>query len=175
MAAELVTSDDLDAYLSGDPNAALEAAEAAVRAYCGWHVAPVKAETVKVDATAGIALVPSLRVVSVDSVTVNGVTASGYQWREHGVIRDLRGYCDGEVLVSMTHGFDVDSPVAEVLRSTILAVAARAQVSPTGVVRAQVGQISETYSQTGSNQAGGVSLLDGEKAALDAYRLPPRP
>ena len=44
--AELVQSSELDAYLSGDSDTALAAAEAAVRSYCGWHVAPSKAETV---------------------------------------------------------------------------------------------------------------------------------
>ena len=173
--AELVTPDDLDAYLSGDPAAALTAAEAAVRAFCRWHVAPVRPETVKVDVSAGVAFLPSLHVVSVESVTVDGVAASGFQWLENGVILDLRGHRDGEVEVSMTHGFAADSTEGEVLRSTILAVAARAQASPSGVVRTQVGQISETYSQTGFNQAGGVSLLDSDKAALAPFRLPARP
>lgn len=174
MAAELVTTTELDAYLSGDPDAALTAAEAAVRSYCRWHVAPVKTETVTLWGGGDQALlVPSLHVVSVESVTVDGVAVTDFTWREHGILHG-RGWT-GRVVVSMTHGFDVESAAAEVLRSTILAVAARAKVSPDGIVRSQVGQVSETYSQTGFNQAGGVSLLDIEKAALDDYRLPSRP
>ena len=174
MAAELVQSSELDAYLSGDSDAALVAAEAAVRSYCGWHVAPPKAETVTVWGDgADVALVPSLHVTEVSEVRVDGKAVDGYTWRAHGTFHGRR-LC-GRVEVDMTHGFAADSPAGEVLRSTILAVAARAKASPSGVVRAQVGQVSETYSQTGSNQAGGVALLDSEKAALAPYRLPMRP
>lgn len=174
MVAELVHPSEFDAYLSGDPHAALVAAEAAVRSYCGWHVAPSKAETVTVWGDgAAVLLVPSLHVTEVAEVRVDGKVVDGYTWRVHGA---LHGRClRGRVEVDMTHGFPADSPAGEVLRSTILAVAARAIASPSGVVRAQVGQISETYSQTGFNQAGGVALLDGEMATLDRYKLPPRP
>lgn len=174
MAAELVTTTELDAYLSGDSETALATAEAAVRAYCGWHVAPVKSETVTVwGGGDGVILVPSLHVVSVESVTVDGEPVTDFTWREHGT---LHGRCwRGRVEVSFTHGFDLGSPAYEVVRGQILAIAARAKASPDGVMRAQVGQVSETYSQTSTNQAGGVSLLTVEKKALDAYVLPPRP
>lgn len=178
MAAELVQSSELDAYLSGDSDAALVAAEAAVRSYCGWHVAPSKAETVTVRGEGEPALlVPSLHVTGVTEVRVDGKVVDDVSWYAHGALYSQRGYgrwC-GRVEVDMTHGYEANSPAGEVLRSTILAVAARAIASPSGVVRSQVGQISETYSQTGSNQAGGVVLLDNEKAALDPYLLPPRP
>ena len=174
MAAELVTTTELDAYLSGDSDSALAMAEAAVRAYCRWHVAPVKSETVTVWGVGdGAILLPTLRVVSVESVTVDGEPVTDFEWREHGTLHGA-GW-RGRVEVSFTHGFDQTGPAFEVVRGQILAVAARAKASPDGVVRAQVGQVSETYSQTGSNQAGGVSLLAVEKAALDAYRLPARP
>lgn len=174
MAAELVTTTELDAYLSGDSDTALGLAEAAVRAYCGWHVAPVKSATVTAWGVGdGVLLLPSLHVASVESVTVDGDPVTDYTWREHGT---LHGRCwRGRVEVSFTHGFDVDSPAYQVVRGLILAVAARAKASPNGVMRAQVGQVSETYSQTATNQAGGVALLTSEKNLLAPYKLPPRP
>lgn len=174
MAAELVTTTELDAYLSGDSDSALTKAEAAVRAYCRWHVAPVKPDTVTLWGVGdGVLLLPSLHVVSVESVTVDGEPVTDFEWREHGTLHGA-GW-RGRVEVSFTHGYDAESPAFEVVRGTILAVAARAKVSPSGVVRAQVGQVSETYTQTGFNQAGGVSLIDVEKVTLDAYRLHARP
>lgn len=174
MAAELVTATELDAYLSGDSDTALGLAEAAVRAYCGWHVAPVKSETVTAwGAGDGVILVPSLHVVSVESVTVDGEPVTDFTWREHGT---MHGRCwRGRVEVSLIHGFDQGSPAYQVVRGLILAIAARAKASPNGVMRAQVGQISETYSQTATNQAGGVALLSTERDVLAPYKLPPRP
>ena len=56
-----------------------------------------------------------------------------------------------------------------------MSAASRAQKSPDGVTRGQVGAVSETYSQFGFNQAGGLVLFDAELRILDAYRLHPRP
>lgn len=174
MIEPIVTTGQLDAYLTGDPQSALDAATAAVRAYCGWHVAPPATETVAVDADGYTVLLPSLRITAVSSVTVDGAPlgADAFEWSAAGILRltaSARGF--RKVEVAMTHGFDTAPDVAAV----IFAVAARAIASPSGVVRAQVGQVSETYTQTGANQAGGVALLDAEMATLDRYKLPPRP
>ena len=187
MAVDLVTPEELDAYLSGDRNASLAAAMAAVRSYCGWHVAPVETHTVTIRAEGeGVLLLPSLHVVSVDSVEVDGEPVTDYSWREHGTLRTTSrccmsthlwghrheggGWC-GKVEVAFTHGFDE----ADDVKGIVLAAAARMASSPAGVVRAQTGQVSETYTQTSPNQAGGMALLDSERAVLDRYRLPARP
>lgn len=174
MTEPIVTTGQLDAYLAGDPQAALDMATAAVRAYCGWHVAPSQVETVTVDADGHTVLLPSLHVTAVSSVTVDDVLleAEAFDWSAAGILRLTASACGfRKVTVVMTHGYETVPEVAAI----ILAVSARAIASPSGVVRAQVGQISETYSQTGANQAGGVALLDAEMATLDRYKLPPRP
>ena len=172
--SELVTPEDLDAYLSGDSEKALAAAEAAVRAYCGWHVAPVKAETVTVwSAGDRSVLLPSLHVTEVASVMVDGEPVEDYTWTSDGILRGVRK-C-GTVEAVLTHGHDGDSTAGVLLSSIILATAVRAKSSPSGLMRAQVGQVSETYSQTATNQAGGVALLTSEKNLLAPYKLPSRP
>jgi len=172
--SELVTPQDLDAYLSGDSEKALAAAEAAVRAYCGWHVAPLKTETVKVwSAGDRSVLLPSLHVTEVQSVTVDGEPVEDYSWTSDGILRGVRE-C-GPVEVALTHGHAADSTAGVLLSSIILATAARAKSSPSGLMRAQVGQVSETYSQTAANQAGGVALLSSETNLLTPYKIPPRP
>lgn len=172
--SELVTPEDLGAYLSGDSERALAAAEAAVRAFCGWHVAPSKTEVVTVwGAGDRSVLLPSLYVAAVASVTVDGEPVEGFEWTPDGILRGVRK-C-GRVEVEMTHGHDADSTAGTLLSSIILATAARTIASPSGLMRAQVGQVSETYSQTATNQAGGVALLDSERALLDPYKLPSRP
>lgn len=173
--SEIVTTTQLDAYLSGDSASMLDRAEALVRSYCGWHVAPLRvADPVTVPYSGDeLILLPSLRVTDVSEVRLDDtvVPLEDVEWFEHGVIRVRGGSSAVKVHVTMSHGFEE----AGAVEAVILAVAARAKASPSGVVRSQVGQVSETYSQTSTNQAGGVSLLDSEMAVLDRYRLPARP
>lgn len=174
MVDPIVTTDDLDAYLSGDKQQSLDAATAAVRAYCGWHVTPVVTESITVDVEGCTVLLPSLHVLDLEALKVDGEDVprgDGYEWSQTGTLRvhAKRGFRKLEI--TMTHGYKSAPDVAGV----ILAAAARYIASPSGIVRAQVGQVSETYTQTGFNQAGGVALLESEKAILDPYKLPPRP
>lgn len=164
---------DLDAYQSGDPQAVIDQATALVRAYCGWHVSPVATETITVDSDGGrVLLLPSLHVTGITSVTVDGVEQTDYSWSEAGYVTGCYWPVGPRsVVVTLTHGF-ADVPD---VKSIILAIASRAQASPNGVIRAQAGQVSETYSQTSSNVAGGVSLMAHEMRILDLYRIPGRP
>lgn len=181
----IVVTGDLELYQGGDAQSLINQATALVRRYCGWHVTPNVVETVTLDGSGnGTQILPSLRVTGITSVTYDGVllAASDYSWSPFGVIeydtagpyflsayRWLNG--TGKVVVTMNHGY-VDAPD---LAGVVMAIASRAQSSPNGVVRTQSGPFSETYSQTGLNVAGGVSMVDHEKDILDRYRLPPRP
>lgn len=176
-ATELADTTQLASYRDGDPALLLAAAEAAVRAYCGWHIAPVRTEDVVVNGSGGQVLgLPTMLLETVNTITEDGATVAvsdvswsrvGYLHRTQPWTSSLRG-----VTANITHGYD-DVP-AEV-RAVVLSVAARAVVSPDGVVRQQVGGVSVTFSQNGFNVAGGVALLDHERAALDRYRLPEQP
>lgn len=172
-AGPIVNTTELGAYLAGSPQSAIDAATGAVRAYCGWHVTPEVTESVTLDVASGLVLLPSLHVTAVSSVVADGDTLDPdrYEWSAAGILRASlrRGF--RKVEVTMTHGY-VDAPE---IAGVILAMAARSVVSPDGVMRAQVGQISETYSQTANNQAGGIALLLSEMSILDRYKLPPRP
>lgn len=165
----IATPTDLDAYLASGPEGLLAAASALVRSYCGWHVTPSVEETVTVWRAGRLALLPSLHVTAVTSVTIDGRSVAEFDWCVDGRMWLRRG-CE-PVTVTMSHGHDT----ADDVRAVVLAVAARAAASPSGIIRAQVGQINETYTQTAPNQTGGVALLDHEKAALAPYVLPPRP
>lgn len=174
-AGPIVLVDDLTAYQAGDPQYLIDAATTSVRNYCRWHVTPSITETVTVDGDGSTILgLRTLHLTAVSSLTVDGVPLdpSTYRWSQVGQVMKTSGAPWYEsVAVTFTHGYDVAPDVAAV----ILAAASRAQASPSGVVRTQTAQVSETYSQTGFNQVGGVALFDSEKATLDLYRLPPRP
>jgi len=155
----------------------LDQAEAMVRGYCGWHIAPSRGGSSETfDAIAGnVLLLKSLHVTAVASVTENGtaVDPADYSWTEAGVLtRRCWSWATGPIVVTYTHGHpDVPSEVAGVVR----AVAQRAFDNPGSRPRAQAGPFADSYSQVGFNQAPALALLDAEKEILDRYKLPPRP
>lgn len=150
-----------------------QAAEGAVRAYCGWHVAPVVTETLVRDGNGRSMLVlPTMRIVDVHSVRVGGVDVTGsVRWSEAGM---LEGVCFPRrfrtVEVELEHGYSPDE-LPEVL-GVVERAAKRFESDPR--VRAQsVAGASVSYA-TGWAVTGGAVLshlltLD-EKAALDPYR-----
>jgi hypothetical protein len=152
-------------------------AEALVRSYCRWHIAPARTETLTLPAGEGVALLlPSLMVTAVASVTVDGtaLTADEYTWTEAGVLKHSTNirWGSGTVVVEFTHGYAEAPPdVTAIVQS----VAQRAVDNPGSLVRKQVGPFGDTYSQTGFNQSLPLALLDAEKDVLAAYRLAPRP
>jgi hypothetical protein len=157
-----------------------EAAQAAVRRFCGWHVAPVIEQTFTVDGPGGHVLaLPTLRLVDVLAVSQDGVefTAdeiAAMDWSHDGYIRAplqvmdwpddwrwhpgrwtkrLRG-----VQVTIVHGFE-STPELEAL------IADLASRATTGVVvRKQIGNRSVEFTPPG--------LLQHEKDMLAKYRLP---
>ena len=152
-------------------------AEALVRSWCGWHIAPERPdETVTVRASdARTLLLPTLHLTAVTSVTDDGVRVAGdaYDWTPAGVLLRSSGcWSSGPIVVTFAHGFaEAPADVSAVVQS----VAQRAVQNPGSLVRKQVGPFADTYSQTGSNQSLPLALLDAEKDILGHYRLPPRP
>lgn len=150
----------------------LSAAEAAVRAYCGWHISPVIAESVVLDGTGARTLfVKTLRLVSITAATVDGTVVDPLtlEWSEAGFVRAAGVWPDKfrSVSLSITHGFDTVPDVVEIVR----AIAARAASAPTGVVREQAGAVSVSLSQVAPGVSGGVVLMDHERRMLDRYRI----
>ena len=153
----------------------LVAAEAAVRRYCGWHVAPVIIEDLVLDGSGTSTLfLRTLRLENVQSVSLSGVPLdlADLEWSENGYLRKSGVWPDRlrSVRVTVEHGFDSADDVAAIVR----AIAARASASPTGVVREQAGAVSIGFSLTAPGVSGGVVLMDHERAMLDKYRLPGR-
>lgn len=150
----------------------LAAAEAAVRKYCGWHIAPVVEEDFVLDGTGTSSLfVRTLRLVDVIAATVDGVAVDPLtlEWSEAGFIRTSGVWPDRlrSVRLTVSHGFESVPDVAAI----ITAIAARASASPMGVVREQAGAVSISMSLTAPGVSGGVVLMEHERRMLDAYRI----
>lgn len=125
---ETLTSADVADYTSGrltqgaQTDFLLSAALAAVRRWCGWHVTPVRTESVVVDGSGSTVLaLPTLRLLELISVTEDGETVdvSDLEWSSSGLVsrsRPRSGYLGwrgshwtmalGGVDVTMRHGFD---------------------------------------------------------------------
>lgn len=158
---------------SGDREADyLAAAEAAVRSYCGWHIAPVITEEMVIDGNGAHSLpIPSLRVVDIPAASNGGVVMDPLtlEWSKAGFLRAdgcwtsrLRG-----VRLTVRHGFESVPDVVEIVR----AIAGRASLSPSGIVREQAGQVSVSFSLVAPGVSGGVVLMDHERVMLDRYRI----
>lgn len=150
----------------------LAAAEAVVRAYCGWHIAPVITEDMVLDGTGGRSLfIRSLRVVDITAAEVDGVVVdpATLEWSAAGFIRAPGIWVDKlrAVRMTVTHGFDAVPDVAQIIRD----IAARASASPGGVVREQIGARSVSLSMTAPGVSGGVVLMEHERRMLDRYRV----
>ena len=137
------------------------AACAAVRAYCGWHVAPSVTEDVTVDGSgSSVQVLPTLHLTALHSITNDGSAVAEPEWSASGMVR--RGGCWTSrwrgVTARITHGYDA-CPL-EVLDIVAEMVASAPSRSVSSVAS---GGHSVTYEPTMSTR---------QRAVLDLYRRP---
>lgn len=153
-------------------DAALDAASALIREHCGWHIAEVEEQTVRLDGPGSALLVlPTLRLVDLASVVELGqaVDVAALDVSGLGLVRGRR-WTDrfGCIVATFTHGFaEVPATVADLT----LQIASRALGSPLGIVREQTLSASVTWSTTAAGVAGGTVLLPHEQDQLAPYRI----
>jgi hypothetical protein len=107
----LATADDLASF-PGAPfdELLVEVAQESVRAEAGWHIAPVRTETLYLYAHGGAYLsIPSRRIVSVSAVrygpSLTEIT-SGWTLAHGGSLYLYSGWTAGPVEVDLTHGYE---------------------------------------------------------------------
>jgi hypothetical protein len=160
---------DLEDYRAGDPDTLVRQAQATIRRYCGWHIAPNITETVTLDGNGGRNLsLPSLYVTDIDSITELGdlVDVADYDWSVDGRVH--RRYCSWttrprQVIVEFEHGYDL---IPDDLIQVAVSLANRRSSSPAGIRRETTGPFSVEY---------GIDFLQDERDVLNLYKLPPRP
>lgn len=176
MITPIVTPASLTAHLSGDQQAAIDAATGAVRDYCRWHVTPVESETIRVRGNGSTVLqLPTLRVVSVTSVAdEDGKILDNYKVADEGYLYGRSWAADHYYTVALEHGFE-DAPA---LTGVILRAAAGGVAYPTGGTPSSV-SLGSARIGFGSTQSGGAAPVGPFPAAdlsiLDRYRLPALP
>lgn len=146
----------------------LTKASKAIRRYCRWHIAPAIDVTLTVDGSGALDLIlPTLKLNSIAAVVEDGTALSlaELEWTEMGWLRKPAGRWTRKlrgVVASINHGFDEYDDLTELA----CRVAARAAITPTGVVREQALTQSVQYATSG-----GVALMSDEKADLADLRL----
>lgn len=144
------------------------AAEGAVRAFCLWHVSPIREETFAINGDGrDEILLPTLRLREVIAVHDGGrdvtslVTAS-----KEGLIGLRGGFSRGlsSVVVTVKHGFDPEE--VPNVQGVIASAASRFADSLGNIVQSQtVGGSTVTFF------SGSESLLRSEREQLARYRL----
>jgi len=158
---------------NGGTDAAIAAASAAIRNYCGWHVSPVLGCTAKLTARGRVAAIPAKMVVSIESVSENGAELSPgqYEARADGLLRracfrNWTGRWEG-IEVAYEAGFD-PSAVPDIAQACIhLAEAALA--APAGVASESAGGVSVSYSTASASVA--AAMTPAIREAIAPYRL----
>lgn len=154
----------------------LDAASAAIRRYCRWHIWPNITETLTLDGP-GVSLltVPTLALTAVTSLTETArgagqtpqvISSTDLEWSAAGLIWHVTHRCwtarARGLVVTISHGLD---DVADLRRLT-LDLAQRAESNPAGRSSIQVGQRMESFGSTPAPSG----ILGPELAILDTYR-----
>jgi len=148
---------------------AWDAACAAVRAYCGWHIAPSVTQTLTLDGSdTDVMLLPTLHVTDLSSITNDGTAVTEPEWSTFGIVR---GTCWTDkfrgVVVSFTHGYDECPPeIIGVLH----------EAADRGLEGSAASQVGQVRMGGVDGVAGAVAfVMDKRSDVLDRYKLPPRP
>jgi hypothetical protein len=171
VANDLVTPSDLSDF-PGAPydDTIVDIAVAQLRNEAGWHIAPVRVETIEVYSLGGPHLwLPSLRVLAVTEVRIGDVTYTD-GWTEHrSTLHRSGGWAVGIAEVDIEHGY-ADTPL-ELL--PLVAFYAGNVTDPRDPAVSQRTQTAGPFSETlsyGSSSAATATLT--VNPALERYALP---
>lgn len=174
---DLITVSDFNAATNnryaGDARIepAIASASAAIRAWCGWHVAPVLDCSITLDGEAGDIWLPTNALASVTSAKVGGedVTVTGSNRR--GRVRLEHKTCGlGNVAIDYVAGYDA-AACPDLMGVVVQRVMASVAMTTYGVSQETAGGVSISYSGSALSDLGSAFLPDSVKAALSTYRL----
>ena len=146
----------------------LNSVSAAVRDFCGWHVAPSLECTYTGHGEGPLLMLPAMGVTAVTSLKVLGEEVTGYEWTAAGMVRLRGGFpCSWRSAVcTYTAGFSTTA-----VGQVVAQIALNALVASPGVREEHAGQVGITYNATGSGISGGVSILGRDRELLAPYKL----
>ena len=152
----------------------LDAALAAARRYCGWHVTPVISDDeITLDGpNSQILILPTLNMTELTEVDEDGeeLNLTDLNWSARGLIAKRSGYgwtpMFGAITVIFSHGY-ADAPDFE---SVILSAIERGAFSPEVAPR-----VVGPFQYSDAPNTAGELFTNSERAVLDRYALEKRP
>lgn len=170
--APMVNPADLSLYRTGDSALLVTQAEALVRAYCGWHIAPSIEQTLTLYGNRANLYLPSANVTAVSAVVDSGGTVSPDVYRLRGDrLERTSGWWSRRtpVTVTLTHGYDT---VPAEVQQVVFDIANRAvdTVKSANLTRKRVGDVDRAFATDGGEPAT-VWLTQANKDALAPYRI----
>lgn len=172
----LIAKDDLPEEYRQVDDVVFNGSIAAIRDYCGWHIAPSKTDVVTLDHLGHRVLqVPSLHVTAVTSVVdADDKPISDYEWSQNGSLRRVPGWPKGyrSVTVSFTHGFTSTPPsivavLVDMIADRLEASDAESKVTSAELDGAKLGFGGTDLDSMGARRDTGAAYGH----ALDRYRL----
>lgn len=179
----LITPADISQAAGGriaatDPRlpAVCAAVSAAIRDFCGWHIAPSLQCEFDTQVDTRIVVLPAKLVHSIDRIETEGEEVSDFRFKRSGLVQfsahpQNRGEW-GAYQISYHAGIDdiSSTPILQVACQ----VALNNLVATPGVRGESVGQVSMSYNLLSDGVSGGVQLLARDKEQLKPYRIYPR-
>ena len=174
----------------GRAQANLAAASAAIRNYCGWHVAPALACSVSpsldctfstnfydgrvVEARSSIMIqLPATYVTAVSSVVIDGDELSNYVLEPDGILRvySVRRCYNPWTSIAVSYTAGVPDSMAAALQELVAHRVTHALASSNGVQSEAAGGVSITYNANWTNNSRATAITDDNKEVLAPYRL----
>lgn len=145
----------------------LEAAIAAVRDYCRWHVAGVEQRTLtRLTPFVDMVWIPAMEIKSIDALTLGGVVQDRPGDLPFDPTTGYTGIMARSYSITYTSGFEKLPAAIETL---VLELAAGGLGTAVGIDREQAGGVSVSFARAG----GGLNVGPGgaDAATLAPYRL----
>lgn len=174
----LITVDEFDEMTGGKwqcderVSPAINAASAAIRAHCHWHISPSMSCRATLDTDGARSLwLPTTMLTSVDSVTVNGdeLDEGAYQWSRIGQVMPDKRPCarlHGAVVEYVAGVDSLPADLAEAVKNIVV----RAVALSYGVASESAGGVSISYSANAAYAAAS-SAVESQSATLAPYKV----
>ena len=164
-----------------EPN--IDAACAAIRNYCGWHVYPAQACSMTERLLAGngrvkragadiLIQLPATFVSTPVTVTIDGVPFDDFDLAPNGILRlfDV-GWMTRRTQITVTYTAGLSAGMMDSIKELIAHRVTHALASSAGVQSESAGGVSVTYSANWINSARSTALPDDNKEVLAPYRV----
>ena len=185
--ADFITTTEFDSFtaskFTGDVRIAsdIKSTTAAIRNYCGWHVAPslpCELSTTFFDrrvstGRGGILIqLPAKFVSGITDITIDGVTCEKYILEPNGLLKvyDVPAYMEyTPIVVHYTAGLSSD--MIDAVKEMTANRVTHALASSYGITSEAAGGVSVTYNASWAGNTQATSLSDGDKEVLSPYRI----